>query len=129
MDPLKAIRKIKKGEKPKKNFEFRLKINLWKILITAMLVIFFVPFIISFFQLQGSGSRIDTSQAVQDIREDKIKEVAVQDAKMILIYKDGNIKIATKEDGQNFADLLDKSKVDTSKIKYNVVDQSLSKAF
>ncbi len=127
MDPLKAIKKLKKGEKPKKNFEFKLKLNLWKILITIMLIIFFVPFLVSFFQLQGAGGRIETSQAIQDIKDDKVKDVTVQDAKMIVVYKDASIKIATKEDGQNFADLMEKSGVDPSKVKYTVVDQSLAK--
>ncbi len=119
----------KDGKNPKKNFEFKLKINLWKILITFFLIIFFVPFIISFFQFSGGAGKINTSQAIQDIKEEKIKEVIVQDEKMILTYKDSSIKIATKETGQNLADLLDKSGVDPSKVKYTVVDQSLSKAF
>jgi cell division protease FtsH len=140
MDPINTIKKIrrsdnndsggKKGEKtPKKNFEFKLKINLWKILVTIFLIIFFLPFLISFFQLQTSDNKVDTSQAVQDIKNGKVKEVTVENDKMILTYNDSSVKIATKEPGQSYADLLEKSGVDPQAVKYTVVDQSLSKAF
>ncbi len=130
-DLKKAITSVDKkdGKIPKKNFEFKLKINLWKILITFFLIIFFVPFLVSFFQFSGGAGKIDTSEAIQDIKQDKVKEVTVQDEKMILTYKDSSIKVATKETGQNLADLLEKSGIDPSKVKYTVVDQSLSKAF
>lgn len=112
--------------KKAKRVEFKLKINLWKVLIAIFLFIFFVPFLLSFFQIQGD-SKIDTSQAILDIKDDKVKEVIIQDARMILTYKDSSVKIATKETGQNLADLLEKSGVDPTKVKYNVIDQSLTK--
>src|SRR3989344_9442621 len=64
MDPLKGIKKLKsqiqvgkpsgnsKNGKNEKRIEFRLKVNLWKILIAGMLFLFFLPFLISVFQLQ-----------------------------------------------------------------------------
>jgi cell division protease FtsH len=126
MDPFKQIKKIQKAKG--KKVEFKFKINLWKILLTTILIMFFLPFFASIFQLPGTGNKVDTSQAVLDIKEGKVKDVTVQEEKMILTYNDDSIKVATKETGQNLADLLDKSGVDPTKVSYTVVDQSLTKA-
>lgn len=129
MDPIKSLKNIspKKLTKPKSRFEFRLKINLWKVMIAFFLVIFFLPFLVSLFQLQSTESKVDTSQALLDIKEGKIEEIMVQNEKLILNYKDGSTKLATKESGENFADLLDKSKINPMDVKYTVVDQSLTR--
>src|SRR3990172_7198293 len=136
MDPFKEIKKLKPKKKMsrvpdgknKKRVEFRLKINLWKVLIAFFLILFFLPFIVSVFELQKTESKLDTSQALLDIKEGRVKEVLVQDSKLILTYKDDKVKIATKEENENFADLLDKSEIYPTKITYTVADQSLSKA-
>ncbi len=130
MDPLQfAKKKIQKqNPKDKKRFEFRLKINLWKILIAFFLVLFFLPFILSVVQFQKTEGNVDTSQALIDIRENKVKEVIVQDEKLLLTYNDGTVKTATKESNESFAELLDKAKIDPTKVKYTVADQTLTKA-
>ncbi|MGD8744336.1 MAG: AAA family ATPase, partial [Candidatus Woesebacteria bacterium] len=128
--PIKIKKKSGKDDKKKgkKRVEIKFRFNLWKILIAIMLIIFFAPFILSVFELQGVNEKIDTSKALVDIREDKVKEVSVQDERITLTYNDGAVKIATKEEGENFADLLEKSNIDPTSINYTVVDQSLSKA-
>lgn len=126
MDPLKQIKKLQKGKG--KKVEFKLKLNLWKILLTVILILFFLPFFATFFQLPGSGNKVNTSEAILDIKDGKVKEVLVQDEKMVITYNDDSVKVATKETGQNLADLLDKSGIDPSRVKYSVVDQSLTKA-
>lgn len=139
MDPFKNIKKktvpkpdIKKPlpkKKGKKRIEIRMKLNLWKVLIAFFLFIFFAPFILSIFELQGVNEKVETSQALADIKEGKVREVKVQDEKLLLTYNGGEIKIAQKEENEKFADLLDKSGVDPSSINYTVIDQSLAKAF
>jgi len=117
----------KKQRKSGKRFEFKLKINLWKILIATFLVIFFLPFIVSVYELQKSNNRVEISQALSDVKNEKIKEVMIEDNKLILTYQDGSIKIAIKEAGESFSDLLEKEGISPSKVKFTVVDQSLSK--
>jgi len=130
MDPLQfAKKKIQKQmPKEKKRFEFRLKINLWKILIAFFLVLFFLPFVLSVAQLKSTEGNVETSQALIDIKENKVKEVIVQDEKLLITYKDGTVKTATKESNESFAELLEKVQVDPTKVKYTVADQSLTKA-
>ncbi|OGM25722.1 cell division protein FtsH [Candidatus Woesebacteria bacterium RIFCSPLOWO2_01_FULL_39_61] len=101
--------------------------NLWKVLIAFFLVIFFLPFLVSLLQIQSTESKVDTSQALLDVKEGRVEEIMIQDEKLILNYKDGSTKLATKESGESFADLLDKSGVNPTDVKYTVVDQSLTR--
>lgn len=118
-----------KSKKRKKRVEFRFKITLWKVLIGFFLLIFFLPFILSLFELQGLSDNLDTSQALVDIKEGKVKEVLVQNEKLILTYEDDTVRTATKEEGESYAELVEKAGIDPTKVKYTVVDQTLSKAF
>jgi cell division protease FtsH len=118
----------KTGKQSGKRFEFRLRINLWKVMIASFLIIFFLPFLISVFQLESNGNKADTSQALLDIKENRVKEIIVQDEKLILTYNDDSVKVATKESNEKFADLLEKSGINPTEVNYTVVDQSLAKA-
>jgi cell division protease FtsH len=127
MDPLKQLRKIQNQGKGKKQVKFKLKINLWKVLMFSILIFFFAPFIFSLFSFPWSDIKVDTSQAINDIKEGKVKEISIQNEKMLLTYNDSSVKVATKETGQNFSELLKDSGVDPSKVKYTVIDQSITK--
>jgi cell division protease FtsH len=134
MDPLKKLREKagdKDGKKDKesgKRFEFKLKINLWKVLIAILLLVFFLPFVVSIFQFQTSESQIEISQALSDIKQDKVQEVKVENSRLILTYDDGTTKTTTKEDNESLADLLEKEGMEPSQIHYTVVDQTLTRA-
>ena len=75
-------KKLQKGKG--KKVEFKLKINLWKVFLTGVLIVLFLPFFATFFSLPGDGNKVNTSQAILDIKDEKVKEVLVQDEKMIL---------------------------------------------
>lgn len=117
-----------KSLKNKKRFELKVRLNLWKIILGMFIFIFFLPFILSFAELNKTSSKIDTSQALADIKNDKLKQVEVQGSKLILTYNDGSIKTSTMESNGTFADLLQKEGIEPSSVNYNVVDQSLAKA-
>lgn len=118
----------KNGKNGKKKVELKVKINLWKILIAFMLFIFFAPFFLSIFEVANTSQKLDISQALGDIKDGKVKEVIVEDSKLVLTYQDGSIKTTTKESSDSLASLLEKVGKQPSDIKYSVVDQSLSKS-
>ena len=136
MDPVKNIKNLRPKKKPpkkgkkggKKRFEFKIKLTLWKVLIAALLLVFFLPFVFSLTQLEGVNEKVETSQVMIDIKEDKVEEIMVQDERLILTYKDGSTRTATKEDNQSFVDLLDTAGIDPTTVKYTVVDQSVTRA-
>ena len=119
----------KNGKNGKRKVELKVKINLWRIMIAFMLFLFFAPFILSIFEITNTNQKLDISQALADIKDEKVKEIIVQDSKLVLTYNNGDIKTTTKESSDSLSDLLNKIDKQPSDIKYSVVDQSLSKAF
>lgn len=116
------------GKNGKKKVELKVKINLWKILIAFMLFVFFAPFLLSIFEVANTNQKLDISQAMSDIKDGKVKEIVVQDTKLVLTYNDNSIKTTTMEQTDTFSGLLEKIGKNPSDIKYSVVDQSLSKS-
>ncbi len=111
----------------KKSKGVKIKINLFKVGLVVLIVLACVPFFLAFLQTEIDNSQIDLSQALADLRADKVDKVNVEGNKLIFSYKDGTTKISTKEDAISFPDLLDKAKVDPSKVKYTINDQTVSK--
>ncbi len=120
-----------RGVKPSgKKFQLvKVKINIWTVIVLAILLIFSLPFFLSFTGFGGLEEKIDISSALNDIKKGDVQSVEVQDERVILTYKDQKVKVAIKEDKNSFADLLEKSGVDPSEVNYKVIDQSMVKVF
>jgi cell division protease FtsH len=116
-------------EKNNKNFQFKLKINLKTVLIVFLILLFVFPLFLSFFEIGKTNQQLEISQALTDIKDNKVDKIVIEDDKVNLTYKDGSIKTTTKENTESFADLLDKAGISPASVKYTVVDQSFSKAF
>src|SRR3972149_80956 len=112
-----------------KHFQFKLRFNLWTILLGGFLVLFLLPLFFSAFEMKGSSTKLELSQALSDIKDGKIEKVSVENEKVILTYKDGAIKYTIKETNESFTDILDKAKIDPTSVKYSIVDQSIAKVF
>jgi len=112
----------------KKRVEFKIKINIWRIALFFLFLTFFLPFLVTVFDLRKTETNVDISQALSDIKEGKVKDVLVQNERLILNYEDGSTKTSIKESTESFSDLLSKEKIEPSKVNYKVVDQSLSKS-
>jgi len=111
----------------KRRVEFKFKLNLWTIVIGVLLVLFFLPLFLSFVEMQRGQARVEISQVLTDIKEEKIEKVEIENEKVLLTYKDGSSKISTKEENESFSDLLDKAGIEPTSVNYAVVDQSLTK--
>ncbi|MFC1649442.1 ATP-dependent zinc metalloprotease FtsH [Patescibacteria group bacterium] len=128
---MKTIRNLKKlppRKKGRKKVEIKLNVTLWRILIIGMVILLFLPFLLSTIQMRGITEEVETSQVLVDIKENKIKEVEVENGRLFLKYHDGSEKISAKEENENFSDLLQNADIDPSSVKYTVVDQSVAKA-
>jgi cell division protease FtsH len=116
-------------EKNIKNFQFKLRINLKTVLVVFLILIFVLPLILSFLEIGKTNQQLEISQALTDIKNNKVEKIVVEGDKVTLTYKDNSIKTTTKEGTESFADLLDKAGISPATVNYNVVDQSFSKAF
>ena len=112
----------------KKRVELKFKINLWRIAIIALAFMFLAPFFFALFQNQIDNSRIELSQALSDIRSNKVQKVEVEEERLVLTYQNGDEKVAVKEANANFAELLDTSGIDPSEVNYTISDQTISRA-
>ncbi len=112
----------------KKRIELKFKINLWRIAIVGLFVLFMAPFVLAMFQTRIDNSKIDLSQALVDIKEGKVETVEVESESLTLIYKDGEEKTTVKEATVSFPELLDTSGIEPQNVKYTVSDQTVSRA-
>lgn len=124
MDPKKLLKIKKPGQK---QVQFKLKINLWTVALGLLFVFFVIPLIITGVQMMGSSSSVGLSQLLTDIKSGKVDKVQIESNKMIVSYKDGTTKFSTKEDSEGFSQLLKDSGIDPTTVKFEVVDQSLTK--
>lgn len=112
----------------KKRIELKFKINLWRIAIIGLIVLFMAPFVLAMFQTRIDNSKVELSQALTDIKEGKVDSVEVEAESLKLIYKDGQEKATVKEAAESFPELLDTFGIDPSSVKYTVNDQTISRA-
>lgn len=118
-----------------KKVEFKLNINLRRILIWFLILFLFVPYIVNFL-LDSSGALVEMplSSAISDIKSGKVDSVEIKGDDLLLFYpKDSSgkqiIGTSRKEEGASFMDQLQKAGVDESKVKISVTSQDFSKAF
>lgn len=111
---------------PKKGI--KIKINLVKVAIAALIFLTVAPFVLAFFQTQIDESKIQLSQALDDIRNSKVGKVLIEGDKITLTYKDNSTKTTTKEGNISFSELLDRAQIDPTKVNYTISDQTITKA-
>ena len=121
--------KKKKEPEKQKGVQIKVRINLRSIILGVFLLLFILPAILSFIDLKGGESKVELSQALSDLKAEKINKVTIQEDKLVLDYKDGSIKYTTKEPTDSFISLLEKVNLDPTKVNYTIADSTLTKAF
>jgi cell division protease FtsH len=111
----------------KKKVEVKLKVNLWKALLVFAAVLFMAPFFLAIMQTSLDSSKIEISQVIKDIKEEKVEKITVIDNKLLLEYKDGATKESTKEPSVSLPELLDRSGIDPATVNYSISDQQVTK--
>ena len=94
----------------------------------AILFFVVIPLFTSYSTTVGDKGKVELSQAINDIKDGKVEKVVVENDNLVITYKDNSVKTASKESGETFTDLLQKSGIDPTKVKYTVLDQTLIKA-
>lgn len=129
MEEMNPIPKTGKNSPPnKKQFQFKLKLNLWTVALAILAVFFIVPVIIAGIQMAGSNNNVDISQLMNDVKGGKIEKILIESNKLVVTYKDGTTKFSTKESMEGFSQLLKDSGIDPSTVKFSIADQSLAKS-
>ena len=112
----------------KKQIKLKIKLDIKKVLLALFILFFLVPFVISIFEYQNNSSKLEISQAMSDIKAEKVKSISIDENKIALTYKDESVKSTNKESTESFTDLLDKFQIDPNQVNYNIVDKTVSNA-
>lgn len=110
-----------------RKFEFRFNFNF-----RTLLLWFLIGFVVLSFFLSLAGGpprtreEIPLSQALSDIKANKIQEVAVEGDKLVLSYKDGKVVASRKEPGAALTEVFKDAGIDPTAVKIDIKDQSIS---
>ncbi len=119
----------KNGKKklPVKGIIVQMKFDFQKLLWGVVVVLM----VLSLFELWNSGEQanreVQLSQVLEDIKAGKVDKVDVYSEKLELTYADkkGEIFTSRKEAGESFTEVLDRAKIDSGKVNYEIKDQTL----
>lgn len=107
----------------------------WKDLILYGFLFLFLLFLtigLGDFNYGGNSTdqpNISLSQAISDVKANKVKELVVSDTKIDIIYRDNKKAVTKKEPGTSLYEVLKDSNTDSSKVKVTVKDSSALNAW
>ena len=100
------------------------KFDLKKMLIWSLILFLFVPAIMTWIGGATADLNVTISQAMADIKEQKIKSVEVVGDQVILDYGEQIMKFSTKETESSFTELLTQYEIDPSTVNVKIKNGS-----
>ncbi len=117
-----------KPAKGKKQFQFKLKVNLWTVAIGLLILFFVIPVLVAGFQMVGGSNNVNISQVLTDVKGGKVDKILIETDKLVITYKDGSTKFSTKENVEGFTQMLKDSGIDPTTVNYTIADQTVTNA-
>jgi len=111
------------NKKRQKKMELKMNINLKRLLLWVLVLFLFVPFLVSLFQLENVEEEIALSQAIGDIKEERVEKIEVLGDTLRLEYKDESLKISRKEPVESFTEILVGAEIDPASVEYVTRDR------
>jgi cell division protease FtsH len=110
---------------------FELKVNLTprKILLWVLVLLLGLSLLAPLARPPAEGEEIDLSQALNDIKSNKIREIHVEGDRISLTYLDGQHLLTRKESGESFVKTLEMAGIDPKTVKIKIADQTLSRVW
>ena len=115
--------------KPSKKFEFKLKLNLKNLLLWFLIVGILASFFFSFSNKTVESEEIPLSQAISDIKQDRIKEIEIIENQLNLKYKDEKVLTSRKEPEVSLTEILQQEGIKPEDVEISIKDTSFSKAW
>lgn len=114
--------------KPMKKFEFQLQFNPKTAVFWFLIVLLFVPYLVSLIS-GASSNTIPLSQLVNDVRDQKVQKIKITGQNIEVAYKEGGKKYSRKEETQNLTEVFEASQVDPATVETEVVTPSVLTQF
>jgi len=100
------------------------KFDLKKMIVWGLILFLFVPAITSLFSGVANELNVTITQAMQDIKDEKVQSVEVVGDQVLLDYGDQVMKFSTKETGSTFTELLTQYEINPADVNYKVKNGS-----
>ena len=117
-----------------RKIELRFNMNFRRIIVWILILFLFLPSLITLIAgATGAMTELPLSTAIAEIKSGLVESVKITGDELILLYpKDEaglqKLGVSRKEEGSSFMEALQRAGVDESKIKVEVISQSMSKA-
>jgi len=122
--------KNKLPQRPVKKYQFKFQLNLKNLLIWLLVGAVVLSFLFSFPSKQNvTGEEVALSQALNDIKANKIKEAKIEENKIVLTYQDDKIRFSRKEPQVSFTEILKSAEINPESINFIIKDTSLSQVW
>jgi cell division protease FtsH len=118
----KVAPKLPDGAKPVKMWSF--KFDLKKVIVWTLIIFLFIPAVVTWMSGATNDLNVTISQAMQDIREEKVKSVEIVGDQVLLDYGDQVMKFSTKETGSTFTELLTQYEINPQDVNFKVKNGS-----
>jgi cell division protease FtsH len=119
--------KNKLPQRPVKKYQFKFQLNLKNLLIWLLVGAVVLSFLFSFPSKQNvAGEEVALSQALNDIKANKIKEAKIEENKIVLTYQDDKIRFSRKEPQVSFTEILKSAEINPESVNFTIKDTSLS---
>jgi len=115
------------GKKIKK-VEFRLNLSPRNIIVWALVILMGLSLISSFLRPGVTAEETDLTRALNDIKDQKVRQILVDGDRLILTYKDEQKLMARKEAGESLVKILETAGIDPKSVEIKVSDQSVTRA-
>lgn len=96
------------------------KFDMKKLVVWALVLFLFVPAIFTWFAGSSADLNVTITQAMVDIKENKVKSVEIVGDQVVLDYGEQVMKFSTKETGQSFTELLTQYEINPSDVNFKV---------
>lgn len=91
----------------------------------ALIGLAILIFVSSFSNSDTSGKQIPLSQAINEIKEEKVEKISIEGEKVVVDYKDSDeTAISRKEPGESIYKIFESAGIDPSKVNIEIKDMS-----
>ena len=118
-----------KQKKPKKMYEFKLKLSFKNFFISVFIAFLVFSLIISYSDSIDDIPQKPLGSVIVDVRDNKVNTLLVEDNKVTAEYKDGTKVEARKEQQESIYTIFEAARVDPKTVIIEVKDTSGSDAF
>lgn len=119
--------KVLSGKTPKlKKFEFKIKFNLKNILLWLVIAWVGLSLAFSFLDQNSANEKAPLSQVLSDIKNNKVKQIEVQDSNLKITYNDNKVVTSRKESNVSFTEVLKSAEINPESVNITIKDMPIS---